>query len=54
MVMNRQNHFEVDPFSCFRKGHVVRKAVRGKVRNPRPGRGGVFMNIAEKKRRLWW
>lgn len=46
MVMNRQKHFEVDPFSCFRKGHVVRKAVK-KVRNPNQRGGGVFMNMAE-------
>jgi len=26
VVMNRQKHFEVDPFLCFRKGNVVRKS----------------------------
>ena len=24
--MNRQKHFEVDPFLCFRNGNVVRKS----------------------------
>ena len=52
MVMTRQKHFEVDPFLCFRKGHVGRKAVK-KVQNPRP-EGAVFMNTVEKNRRLWW
>lgn len=56
--MNRQKRFEVDPFSCFRKGHVVRKAVK-KVQNP--NQGGSFHEYGrerdaekEKKRRLWW
>lgn len=51
--MNRQKRFEVDPFSCFRKGHVVRKAVK-KVRNP--NQGGSFHEYgrerdAEKKKK---
>ena len=55
VVMNRQKHFEVDPFSCFRKGHVVRKAVK-KVRNPNQRGGGSFHEYgrerdAEKKKK---
>ena len=47
--MNRQNHFEVDPFSCFRKGHVVRKAVRGKC-GIRDQGGGSFHEYCRKKK----
>lgn len=59
VVMNRQKHFEVDPFLCFRKGNVVRKGCEESAESET--RGAVFMNIVEntmpsrkKKRRLWW
>jgi hypothetical protein len=47
VVMNRQKHFEVDPFLCFRKGYVVRKAVKKELRNPRPG--GSFHEYCREK-----
>jgi hypothetical protein len=45
--MNRQKHFKVDPFLCFRRGHVVRKSCEKSAESET--RGGSFREYCRKE-----